>query len=119
MLIEVEVEARENCDYSLTRVYTAAGARVPVRGVEAPGPRGDVAQFDVIGWSSDGPCQAYAVPVDDSGEGRALLIYGGDDGVRLRLTTSTAPWSIADAGQWGEPCLLLDKDAQYDIGDSR
>jgi hypothetical protein len=64
----------------------------------------------VTGWSSkDGgaPVDAYAVRVEDSSEGAAFLVYGGDWGLRLRPADSDAAWSHEDAGQWGEPYLVL------------
>ena len=109
MFIDVEVEAGNNCDYSLHRVFSVVGDPREITQVEAPGTRGEVGLFDVTGWSSEGPCPAYAAIAEDSGEGHALLIYGGDDGVRLRPVSSTEPWSLEDPDQSGEPCLLLDK----------
>ena len=61
----------------------------------------------VTGWSSVGPVPAYAVHVEDSGEGVVLLIYGGDEGIRLKDGNSIDPWDLEDPSQWGEPCLLL------------
>ena len=115
MFIEVDVQAGANCDYSLNRIFSAVGEPMPVVRVEAPGPRGAMGIFQVTGWSTGGPCQAYAVLVEDSGEGRALLLYGGDDGIRLKPRASSEPWSLDNGEQWGEPCLLLDTDTEVEI----
>ena len=45
--------------------------------------------------------------VDDSGEGVALLIDGGDAGLRLKPAAHASPWRLDDPEQWGEPYLLL------------
>ena len=65
----------------------------------------------VTGWSSDGPCAAYAAMVQDSGDGAVLLVYGGDEGIRLKPVDSAKEWDLEDPEQWGEPCLLLSPDA--------
>lgn len=111
--IGIDVEAGENCDYSLQRVYSAANESVAITQIEAPGPRGEETLYDVVGWSAEGPVTAYAATVEDSGEGRALLIYGGSDGIRLRPADSSEPWSLDDPGQIGEPCLLLDLSSTF------
>ncbi len=68
------------------------------------------ANCSVTGWSTDGPCPAYAVPVADSGEGVVTLIFGGDEGIRLKPVDSGETWDLESPNQWGEPCLLLDPD---------
>ena len=62
---------------------------------------------DVTGWSNAGaPCDALAVQVEDSSEGSAYLVYGGDWGIRLR-PPDAAEWSLYDPDQWGETHLVL------------
>ena len=40
-----------------------------------------------------------------------LLVYGGDDGIRLRACRfSLSDWDLVNSDQWGEPCLMLGKD---------
>ncbi len=63
--------------------------------------------YDVVGWTLAGtPVPAQAQKVDDSGEGVAILIHGHDAGLRFRPTGSTAPWTLQDPAQWGEPFLI-------------
>ena len=116
--IEVDAQEGANCQYSVNRVFSAVAQPVPVVRVEAPGPRGDVSLYQVTGWSTEGPCPAYAVPVEDSGEGMALLVYGGDNGIRLKPTDSLEPWNLESGEQWGEPCLLLDADAEIKVAEA-
>ena len=112
MFVEVEVSESANCPMSLTRVFDAMEAPVQVTGVEASDPHGRDMMCDVTGWSSSGPCPAYAALVEDSGEGVALLVYGGDEGIRLRPSGHTEQWELTNPLQWGEACLLLDEHAQ-------
>ncbi len=114
--IEVEVEAGNNCDYSLHRVFSVVNEPQEIVHVEAPGVRDDVSMVEVTGWSEDGPCPAYAAIVEDSGEGHALLIFGGNDGIRTRPLNATGAWSLHDPSQTGEPCLLLDKTTLFVTG---
>ena len=108
MFVEVDVQLGDNCGYSLNRVFSALAGSDQVFRVETSGIHGELGLFDVTGWSGEGTCPAYAVIVEDSGEGRALLIYGGADGIRLRPQDSPESWGLEAVDQWGEPCLLLD-----------
>ena len=107
MLIEVEIEASPNCSWDFTRIFDAKTAPRPVSRVYALQPNGQEALCEVTGWSSQGPCPAYAVVVEDSGDGQALLVFGGEEGVRLKPASTEEPFDLANPSQWGEPCLLL------------
>jgi hypothetical protein len=64
----------------------------------------------ITGWSSqdDGtPVDAHAVRIEDSSEGAAFLVYGGDWGLRLRPADHEGAWTQENASQWGEPYLVL------------
>ena len=105
----MDVEAGENCDLS---------RHAHVRGLESPyevtwvesafRPDGWEGPCDVVGWSGGEPVPAMAAKVSDSGDGVVVLVYGGDEGLRLRPSGSSGDWSLDDAEQWGEPCLLLE-----------
>ena len=110
----IEVEAGDNCDFSFTRVYSSTEDPKLVTRVQAPGIRGEIGLFDVIGWSTQGLTSARLATVDDSGEDRVLLVYSGNEGIRLRPSGSHDQWSLEAPDQWGEPCLLLDLDAQFE-----
>ena len=110
--IEIEVDAGENSDMSLMRVFDAREEPHEVTRVVTMRRDGSDGWCAVTGWSAEGACPAYATKVWDSGDGVALLIYGGDEGIRLMAADSDARWNLAAIGQWGEPCLLLDVDAE-------
>ena len=111
MFIEVDVSEGTNCPLSLTRMFDAREEPQAVAKVVASDPQGKDYMCDVTGWSSEeGPCPAYAVLVEDSGEGVAMLVYGGDEGIRLKPAELGEEWDLASPHQWGEACLLLDRD---------
>ena len=111
MLFEVEVVAGENSPMDLNRVFDLLSEPRPIRRVFTAD-RMDVDIWcEVTGWSDAGQCPAYAALSEDSGDGTVLLIYGGDDGIRLRPVHSQGEWDPANVEQWGEPCLMLGMDA--------
>ena len=118
MFIEVDVSGSDNCPLSLTRMFDALEDPVEVSRVEASGPDGEEGMCDVTGWSADGPCGAYAALVEDSGEGLAVLIYGGEEGIRLKPDGNSENWDLDSPHQWGEACLLLDKTVRYEVAQS-
>ena len=108
--IDVEVEDNDNCYGLPMRTYETLGPSVRVIQAMVAGPAGPEDLHWVTGWQSDGegsPCPAYYVPVSDSGEGAACLLYGGDWGVRFKPVHSDEEWSVESPHQWGEPYLLL------------
>lgn len=111
MLIEVEVIAGNNSPLDLHRMFDLLEDPRPVTRVLAPDPMGEDAWCEVTGWGADGPCPAMAALAEDSGEGVVLLVYGGDEGVRLRPADADGGWDLDDTGQWGEACLMLSRDA--------
>lgn len=111
--VEVDVEGGGNSDLSMVRMFDAMEAPRQVTTIAAAmRPDGWEGPSMVTGWSSDGPCPAYAVRVMDSGDGSVLLVYGGDEGIRLRPAKTESDWDLEDHEQWGEPCLLLPPDAE-------
>ena len=111
--IEIDVEYGGNSDISFQRTFDAREEPRVVTRVFAPRRDGVEVACAVTGWSAEGPCPAYATIVWDSGDGVALLIFGGDEGIRLKPADDAGPWNVNDSRQWGEPCLLLDPSVEY------
>src|SRR5438105_15590136 len=105
--IMVDVEAGENCPYSMQLVFSSLADALPVRQVRLflAGPEGVL--YDITGWYEEGPCPAMSAAVEDSGQGRAYLVYGGTGGLRYRPAGSSEAWDIEGKGQWGDSHLLL------------
>ena len=112
MFIDINVSESANCPLSLNRVFDAMREPIRVSRLMASDPSGKDLMCSVTGWSPSGPCPAYATLVEDSGEGIAMLVYGGEEGIRLKAADSQEEWDLNSSHQWGEACLLLDNDVQ-------
>jgi hypothetical protein len=105
--IMVDVEAGENCPYSMQLVFSGLDEPRPVRQVRLflAGPEGVL--YDITGWDETGPCAAMSAAVEDSGQGRAYLVYGGAGGLRYRPAGPAEAWDLGAEDQWGDSHLLL------------
>lgn len=70
----------------------------------------------ITGWH-DGPAPAWFTPIEESGDGPARLLHGGEHGLRLARIASPAEavaqrWSTSEASQWGEPFLICTPDTE-------
>lgn len=113
MLHELEVSAGGNSPMDLNRVFDFLEEPRSITRLFTADPTGADRWCDVTGWNEDGPCPAYAALAEDSGEGVILLVYGGEEGVRLKPIDTEEGWGLDRPNQWGEPCLMLGKDAPY------
>ena len=107
MLVEVEVVGGENSPLDLHRMFDLLSAPIEVMRVFTTNPMGEDLWCRVTGWSSQGPCAAMSALAEDSGEGVVLLVYGGNEGVRLQPAWSIDAWEVTNSNQWGEACLML------------
>ena len=105
----IDVESNDNSVMMANQVFKNLASPAVVTRVRLFEGRPEGVVFEVTGWSSAGggsPVDAYAVDVEDSGSGGAILVYGGDWGVRLR-PIGAASWDLSDPDQWGETHLVL------------
>jgi hypothetical protein len=101
IFIDVFVEPNDNAPEGCGLRFRSERPPAPARRVLLDG-----AWHDVSGWSSTGggsACPAYAALVEDSSAGTAMLVYGGDWGVRLTPADGGAPT--------GESHLVLEESA--------
>ena len=84
MFIEIDVSAGGNCQESLMLMFNGLSEPAPAARVWTTDPGGADMMCAVTGWSSEGACPAYSAMVEESGEGSAVLVYGGDEGIRLK-----------------------------------
>ena len=106
----VEVESNDNTPMMAQQVYKNLSLPFRVSQVRIYEGEPEGTLHDITGWSSaDGgsATDAFAVQIEDSSEGTAFLVYGGDWGVRLRPAGSGDDWRLDDAGQFGETHLVL------------
>jgi len=106
-MILIEIPDNPNCT-ATERVFHDLEPARTVRQVRLQRHGGPDRWFDVTGWTVEGhPCPARLHKVDDSGDGVAFLLSGGDAGLRLRPTLDRAPWAVNAPQQWGEPFLIV------------
>ena len=113
MLFELEVTAEANSPMEVDRVFDLLDEPKPVRQVFTSNLLGEDVWCDVTGWEEAGPCPAYVALAEDSGDGVILLLYGGDQGIRLKSIDCLEQWNLGSSNQWGEPCLMLGNDTPY------
>lgn len=108
-MVVIEIPPNPNCEAVELRVFHDLEPPRPISHVRVEPPAaGGVQWCAVTGWTLAGdPCPALARKVDDSGEGVAILVSGGDAGLRLAPEGHDASWRLDDARQWGLPFLLL------------
>ena len=112
MLFEIEVLAGDNSPMDLNRVFDLLSEPRTVSRVFTVDPKEEDRWCAVTGWGDEGPCPARAVLAEDSGDGVILLLFGGEHGIRLKPAESQEEWDLDNPNQWGEPCLMLDKDSR-------
>ena len=105
----IDVEEGENCSYSLQLVFSALDRPQGVRQVRLYHESDTGVLYDVVAWDNadNAPSAALGAAVEDSGEGRAYLVYGGSGGLRFRPASISAAWDLAALDQWGRSHLLL------------
>ena len=108
-MLALEIPPNPNCEAVELRVFRDLEPPRPVTHVRLDASTGDPGRwYAVTGWTLAGrSCPALARRVDDSGDGVALLVSGGDAGLRLRPGESPAPWRLNDTDQRGFPFLLI------------
>jgi hypothetical protein len=107
----VEVDCNANTDQSFNMIFRDISSprelyciKYLVNGEEQP--------VQVIGWDADSntSCPAYACKVEESGDGVALLIFGGSGGVRMKPLEDETQWSTGSLSQWGDTHLVYPMD---------
>jgi hypothetical protein len=106
----IDIEDNDNCGYFPIQVFETQSEPQSAAMITIPNIPENDEPHHVIGWCSDDggtPCEVTAVIVGDSGSGQALMIHGGDQGIRLKPASSNSPWALSSTDQTGEPYLLL------------
>ena len=111
MPVFVEVDSNTNTDRTFNMVFRNISLprelyciKYPVNGEEQP--------VQITGWDADSntSCPAYACKVEESGDGVALLIYGGSGGVRMKSLEDETQWDTGSSSQWGDTHLVYPAD---------
>ena len=106
-MVIIEIPPNPNCEVVEMRVFHDLEPPRPVSQVRLERERESPQWYEIVAWTLAGTAQpALVQKVDDSGEGVAFLIHGGDAGLRLRPAGSDEPWQLNQPQQWGLPFLL-------------
>ncbi len=100
--VNIFIDPNPNCPEGCSQRFSTTEPPRIALSVEHQDEKGRSSLCDIVGWSSAGDgtaCPARAVAVEDSGAGVAMLVYGGDWGLRLAPRDGSTPF--------GEPYLLL------------
>ena len=84
----IDIEDNDNSGYFPIQVFETQSELRTAAMITIPTLPGKDGPFDVVGWCSDDGgtlCEVTSVVVGDSGSGQALMIYGGDHGVRFSV----------------------------------
>lgn len=104
--MHVAVEDNPNCEGAPEQVFAELGPPRPVAGLWIED-RGQRRRWDIVGVAPGARwVAAHAVKVNDSSEGHAFLITGGEWGIRLRPADEAGAWDLDDRRQKGEPFKL-------------
>lgn len=99
----IEVVPNDNCEAIDSIAFSELEAPRILKMIKTSTPAGNVVLLAVAGWTvQNQPCPAYAVPVRDSGDGQAVLLFGGDGGIRFKPIDPPEPWDLKSPRQWGE-----------------
>jgi len=109
----LEVEPCENVDKSLGMVYKDVSSPREVYCIKYLANGEEEIPMQITGWDGDTgkPCPAYACRVEESGDGMALLIFGGSGGIRMKTLEDESPWNGNAADQWGDTHLVYPLDS--------
>ena len=106
----IDIEENENSGYFPIQIFERQGKPRSVEMITVPNIPESNVPHDVVGWCADNGgsiCNVTAIAVGDSGLGQVTMIYGGDNGIRLRPSSSRSVWSLDATDQSGEPYILL------------
>jgi len=111
----IDIPPNDNLDEATMATFKETGPGRAVRAVRVW--RDGAWQWcAVTGWGESGPVPAVLTPIEESGDGPARLLTGGDFGLRLApigapqapapAAIPTVAWDLAQREQWGEAFLL-------------
>ena len=109
----LEVDENPNYPSSVSMRFKELGPARMIRQLRVSDRKSQGELCWVTGWRDDPKqalCPAYAQQVEESGQGLAYLIYGGNWGIRLKPVNLEEDWDLSSPNQWGEAFLLIGDD---------
>ena len=103
----IDIEDNPNCPFT-QRVFLESGERQAIGQVKVFARRseGEWCWVSAVEGPQGSFGQAFAQKVEDSGEGTAVLIFGGSWGIRFKPVSLAEEWDLGSGQQWGEPFLV-------------
>lgn len=107
----IDVEANGNVEKNFSMLFRDVSTSREVYCIKYQ-MNGEDAPVQVKGWDNEtnSPCAAYACKVEESGDGMALLIYGGSGGIRMKPLEDPSEWKLGTPNQNGETHLVYPLD---------
>jgi|TARA_B110000438_G_C15243959_1_gene406830 hypothetical protein len=114
----LEVEPSSNCQESVGKMYNVISQSRKISSLQYEKDGKDVL-VSITGWDGENetPCPAYACQIEESGDGVALLIYGGKGGVRMKTADDNSEWDANNANQWSESHLVYPRNSKVTYQD--
>lgn len=110
----IEVEENPNCSESGCWRFKPLAPPMPVQQIRLYERKDEGEWCWVTGWSDreESPfCPAYAQKVEESGIGIAILVYGGNWGLRFKPVGCEEDWDLRSPHQWGSPYILISEES--------
>jgi len=105
----IVIEENKNCSPD-ERVFSESGEKKLVSQVFVNNAEGNPVWCDVVAVFDNGSFgEVHAIRVEDSSDGTAWLIQGGEWGIRFRPVTIHEDWNLESKNQWGAPFKVLDQ----------
>lgn len=103
-MIEIDIEPNLNIDDSEIRNFMGRKPSIPINKFHYYNEDSKEFTFiNVVGWQDGRAIQAYGLEVEDSGDGQAFLIYGGNQGLRIGPSSRLSEdFSLDNKEEWGE-----------------
>ena len=104
----LDILANDNCAEPCMATFKETGPTRPLRAIRL-WRDGEWRWCAVTGWDAAGPVSAGISAIEESGDGPAQLVHGGEWGLRLAEHDPLTPvqWDLTDPRQWSEPFLLV------------
>jgi len=107
-MVIINIADNQNCTPVELRVFHDLEPPRLVSQVRLERHPGAAEWYAVTGWTAaNRSCPAFVQKVDDSGDGTAFLLYGGNAGLRLQPVDRQESWRADHPRQWGEPFLIM------------
>ncbi|QPJ64654.1 MAG: hypothetical protein G3M78_04310 [Candidatus Nitrohelix vancouverensis] len=108
----IEVEPNKNIDACISQMYRDVSSPREAYCIQYQ-VDGKDETVRLMGYDRDENqfCPAYACAIEESGDGLALLIFGGNGGLRMKLLEDESDWSVDAPGQWSETHLIYPSDS--------